>query len=243
MTARQLITDVLQDLGVLGAGENLAPEDAQFVLRRMNQWIDALALEGTIVYFILRTVRALSANVATVTIGTGGTINIVRPDHLDAASLIIDNTASPVTEVPIRMLTDQEWQAVPQKDITNTLLQAIYYDRGWSAGLAIVHLYPVPSVSTTSLVVYSEQALTQFADLDTDYTFPPGYGEFIRTNLPKKIAGGYGKVLTQDQRAEATEARSRLKRSNIRPVERRLPAGTPGTSAGSYFDWRTGESR
>ena len=245
MTARTLISDVLKDIGKLGEGQPLSNDDAQYVLRRLNQWIDSLALEGLLIFTYLRTVKALASGTPSYTIGTGGSINIVRPDDIRPgdAKLIIDTTADPVTEIPIAVFTEQEYRAIPQKDLESPLVQGIYYDRAWTAGLGTIKLYPVPNVATTSLVLHTEVPLSQFADLTTDYTFPPGYPLFLRTNLPREIAPGFGKTLSQEQKDAAKDARAKVKRSNNRIDEASLPIGTPGTRHGQHFNIYTGESR
>lgn len=241
-TARTLIGDVLQDIGVIGVGDYLSDEDAQYVLRLLNEWIDALALEPLTVYYVLPSTRTLAANVASFTIGSGGTLNIVRPDRIIGAGLIINSSApTPVAE-PIAVFTQQQWQGIPMKTLTSPLVQGVYYDRNDVGGLATLFLYPVPSIGTTQLVLYTEQALTGFADLDTTYTFPPGYKRFLRTNLRAEIASGFGKTLKPWQEKQASSSRASVKRSNIRPVELRLPVGTPGTDLGNHYDYRTDEA-
>lgn len=241
MTGRTLITNVMKDIGKLGEGQPLDDGDAQYVLDRMNDWINSLALDGLLVYVYLRTVKVLASGTTSYTIGSGGDINIARPDHLpeDGARLIISNSATTPTTIPLRVFTEQEWRAIPQQTLASAYAQGVYYDRGWTAGLGRVSLWPVPNIGTTSLVLYTETVLSEFADLNTDYTFPPGYREFLRTNLPKKIAGGFGKSLSKEQIDAATEAMVKVKRSNSQPPEMLLPPGTPGAHHGIGYDWRT----
>lgn len=245
MTARELITDVLTDIKVLGAGENLQPEDAVFCLRSLNQWIDGLALDRRTKFFRVRTTKALASGTDTYTIGTGGDINIVRPTEIDhdGARLIIDSSADPTTEIPVHVFTDQEWQAIAQKELESPLVRGLRYDRNWSAGLARIYLWPIPNAGGTSLVLYTDQALAQFANLTTDYTFPPGYERFFRTNFRAEIAGAgsYNKTLTREQSQQAIEARRLVKRANDRPVAAGMDAALLKNE--HTFNYRTGEFR
>lgn len=241
MTGRTLVTNVMKDIGKLGEGQPLDDGDAQYVLDRLNDWIDSLALEGLLIYVYLRTLKVFASGTASYTIGSGGDINIVRPDHIpdDGARLIIDNAASPVTEIPLSVFTEQEWRAIQQKSLASPLAQGVYYDRGWTAGLGRIYPWPVPNVATTTLVLHTEVPLSEFTSLNTDYTFPPGYRLFLRTNLAREIAPGFGKTLSTEQIEAARDARSKLKRSNSHPPEALLPPGTPGAREGVGYDYRT----
>jgi hypothetical protein len=119
---------------------------------------------------------------------------------------------------------------------------AIYYDHDWQGGLAKIYLWPVPTAcGLLKLVLYSPVALLEFPTLDTDYTFPPGYRRFIRTNFAAEIASEYGKQLTADQTAAARQSKAMIKRGNVRPAELRVdPALVHGSD---LWDWRTGQAR
>lgn len=146
----------------------------------------------------LRTVKALTSGTASYTIGSGGAINIARPDKIEQAGLILDNTASTLYERPLPIFTDYEWADVRQKALSTNILYGIFYDRAFSAGLGTVYVYPVPNVNTLSLVLYASQATTTFADLTTDYSLPPGYEDAMFYNLCVRLAGEYGKRLDPD---------------------------------------------
>ena len=248
MTARDLITATLRSIRVLGVGDTLLAEDANDALARLNDWIDGLALERLSIFYVLRTLKLLANDTASYTIGTGGDINIVRPTHIEAAGLVQDVNADPPFERPLEVWTDQRWQGCRQKDLRSTYPQAVYYDHNWvdatasGNGLATLYVWPIPyDCATTQLVLYTPVALQEFATLDTDYTFPPGYRRFIRTNFAAEIASEYGKQLTADQTMAARHAKAQIKRGNIRPGELRVdPALIRGYD---YFDWRTGEPR
>jgi len=243
MTARELVTDILQDLNVVGGDEVPSDHDAHLVLRKMNRWISSLLLENLALFYLARTEHPLTANVASYTVGTGGAINITRPDHFDQVGLILDTAATPPSELPVEILTDQRWQDVLHKSLTSTLVQAVYYDRNWNAGLATLYLWPVPTVGNTALVLYRLAPLTEFADLNTVYTLPPGYELFFETNVLELVAPTFGKQVTTDQAKAAAAARVRVKRANIRPVEIGVDAALLARGSSYAFDIRTGGFR
>jgi len=241
LTARDIITAALKSIRVLGVGDTLLYEDANDAFDRLNDWLDGLALERLTIFYVTRSVVPLQSGKASYTVGVGGEISIVRPTEIEAAGLIQDRTAVPPYEQPLEIWTDQRWQGCRQKDLQSTYPQAIYYDHNWQSGIGRIYLWPVPNTSNTQLILYSPIALTEFATLDTRYTFPPGYRRFIRTNFAAEIASEYGKQLTADQVAAARHAKAQVKRGNVRPAELRVDAAL--IKGGDFFDWRTGEPR
>jgi hypothetical protein len=239
MNGRELVTDALIDLGVIGHGDALDHDVAAFVLRKANDWIKSLALERLTVHVRLRTVHTLGSGTASYTIGSGATINIARPTDIEHAGLIIDSSGDPVTEIPIEVFTEQRWQLIRQKDLDSPLVQGIYYDHGITSGFGRIYPWPVPNVGTTQLVIYTPTALQTFLTLDTDYTYANGYEHFLKTNLLKQIAGSFGKSLSLEQTEAAREARGNVKRTNTRAVEATVDPALLVRS--SVFDWRTGE--
>jgi hypothetical protein len=242
LTARDLITASLRSIRVLGVGDALQAEDANDALDRLNDWLDALALERLTMYYVTRSTKLLGNGICSYTIGLGGDINIVRPTHIEAATLI-QNVHDPTPfEKPIDIWTEQRWQGCRQKNLASTYPTACYYDHNWQEGLARIFLWPVPTdCGLTQLVLYTPVALQEFPTLDTAFSFPPGYRRFIRTNFTAEIASEYGKQLTPDQLMAAKQAKAQIKRGNVRPSELRVDAAL--IRGYDYFDWRTGEPR
>lgn len=233
-TSAQIIYAALRlcVLGLTRAGRGPSTEQLTDGLARLNDMLTTWALEDLLIYTIDRTVQDLDAGTANYTIGDGGDIDIPRPDWILGANLILDANAVPTTETEIDVFTDQEWEGVPQKDLTNTLVRGIYYDHGWSAGLGRVYVSPVPTIGTTQLVLYSLRAISAFTDLTTCRAFPPGYAELLRYELALRLAPEFGGLkdpaLARDL---ATAALARVKKSNIRPVEAMLDWRVPGRGA------------
>ena len=243
MTARQIFQDVLQDIGVYGKTDRIDAADSDLALGLANGWLDSLALESLTVFYLPRTTKVLAAGTKTYTIGTGGAINIVRPTEIERAGLIINNSVPVAQQIekPIAVYTEDDYRRIPMKDLPSAFVEGVFFDKSWSAGLGLVTAYPVPTTATTTLVLYTRQALAQFADLTTDVTYPPGYQYFIRTALRKVFAGSWGKTLTSDQVDELKDARVKVKRANIRLEVRDIDPMTPGFVSGGGYDWRTDE--
>src|SRR5437899_828707 len=141
-TALTLISRALRLIGAFAAGEAIPAADAQDALAVLNDLLDAWRLEALLVYAIDRDVFALSAGVSAYTIGTGGTWNTSRPVRIEQA-FFQDTTVSPVLELPMTILTDQEYESIRVKGTSSTWPLALYYDQNYPLGT--VTLYPVPS--------------------------------------------------------------------------------------------------
>jgi hypothetical protein len=224
-TANDLITQSLRLLNVLNAAEAAQDEDADLGLTVLNQWIDSLGSAHQSKYALLRTVHTLTADTASYTIGSGGTIDIVRPVRLEWAGLVINSGASTVTEIPVHLLTDQEYAEWPQKTLKSSLSSSVWYDHDWSSGLGKVYPLPIPNVSTTQLVLYTSTAIIKFANQSTEYTFPPAYERAILYNLAEELANYYPSsrppqrlpFLAAESLAEVKRANLRLMKATIDP--------------------------
>ena len=235
MKALTLISASMIDIGVLQAGEVPTASEAQDCLLRLNQWIDGLANQRLSIYYVPRVTKTLTASTASYTVGTGGNIDIARPLFLDRAAVIYDNTATIPTETLVRMYSDQEWQMVSQKTLTAAYPTGVYYDYSFSAGLSTIWVWPIPTSTTTTLVLYTpQQALTQFADLTTDYTFPPGYERVLRSNLACEISPMFQTPVTPDLRKQAVDSLADVKRANTRPTQLVLDSALTSRHDGLY---------
>jgi hypothetical protein len=243
VTGNDFVATALKRLGVLAAGETANANDAQDVLSRLNDLVDSWSLDRLWLFTTVRTTKTLTSGTASYTIGAGGAINIARPTWIDRAGLIIDTSASTPTEVRIELLTNQRWQGIQQKTLQSGLSTAVFYDHAWSAGLGNVYPWPIPSVSTTQLVLYTPGvAVSAFADLTTDYTFAPGYRRALWSNLAVEIAPEFGKAVDGATAAIASESRAAVKRANIETPELVVDeALTRGD--GGLWNWRTGDFR
>ena len=219
-SATDFAARALRLLGVIDPTETPSAEDAETAFDCLNDWIDQLGTERQSIYFITRTVHTLSNGTASYTIGSGGTINMARPVWIDNVGLIIDTADPTPVEIAIRLMTDDEWAQRSQKTLTSNLVQGIWYDHNWSSGLARIYVWPIPNLDSTQLVLYTPTALTEFADLSTDYTFPPGYRTAILWNLANELAPFYPAVQPDPRVAKkADEKLAWLKRANLRLSE------------------------
>jgi len=238
-TARKLITSSLRLIGVLASGETALGDDANDGLVVLNDFVDELAAQRLSINATTRTEYPLTAAVSSYTIGVGGDLNQARPLWIPYAGLIIDNTETVPTEIGIDVYSVQQYADIFQKTLASAYVQAIYFDHAWSAGLGNIHVYPVPDIGTTNLVLYTPTAITEFAALDTAYTFPPGYRKMLRYNLAVQLAPEYGRQVDQVIFELAKSSLAIVKAANAtQPGLMRVDSALVGRSG--TWDWRTG---
>lgn len=206
--------------------------------------INAWGLHELTKYMLLRTTQTLTSGTASYTIGTGGTINIVRPTDIRNAGLILDTGATTPVEEPIAVFTDDEYAEWTQKTLQTTYPQGVWYDHNWSAGLGRVYPLPIPNVGTTQLVIYTPVAIATFADRTTDYTFPFGYEEALEYNLAVRLATPMGRnipkfVLMQARASFALLEASNRRLSTVTVDSVRPMGGATSTMTGARFNGGT----
>lgn len=238
-TATQLVVAALRLCreGLKAPGRTASTEQLTDGRLRLNEILDAWGADRLTIPSYLRTTHTLTANTTSYTIGIGGNINIVRPVSIDWAGLIIDTAGDPTTEIPIEVFTPQRWRAILQKGLSSSLAQGIYYDHAWTAGLGRIEPWPVPDVGTTQLVIYSYEALTEFADLTTAYSAPPGYMRAIRLALAVELAPEFGGSTRPTLAQDAKDALGIIKSANLRIVE--LQVDPALVSREGLWNWRT----
>jgi hypothetical protein len=216
-TARDLITNALHDLGVLAKGVAPSSEDLDDAFTALNQWVTDLETQRASMFTQTREVFALTPGVASYTIGPDGAFATVRPLWIDGAS-VIDSASPGAVEIPLAVpLTMREYQGIPQKSLQSTRPDRIYYDAGFvGTGQATICVFPVPSSSGVSLVLYLPRPMQRFADPFTNYAFPPGYERMVRSNLAVELAPMFDVEPSPSLHARARESMASVKRANHR---------------------------
>lgn len=231
MTARVYIRDAMKDLGVLAAGEVPSADEMADGLVALNGLADALGLDRLTLYTLTRTTKTLASGTASYTIGTGGSINLERPTWIDHAGLILDTGASTPIEVPIDVLTDEDYAAWSMKTEQQSQSRAIWYNHGFAASLGLIYPLPIPNVATTQLVLYTPGGMvTAFSTADTDLVAPRGYTRMLRKWLALEIAPMFLVEPSAGLIRQAVDARNMVLGANVRTRRR---VSSPGLAGGA----------
>lgn len=230
-TALQLIQGALGYCGEYDPGETLSSEDSTLGLAQLNSMLDAFAIERLMVYQIVQATNSWASSTASKTIGSGGTINVTRPNRI--VSAYIRDSSS--IDHPLEILRNrEEYDSFSSKTTTNTLPYYLFYDTAYPLGT--IYLYPIPS-ATVTLLYNTWQVLQSFAATSTDLALPPGYQEMIETNLTFRLAPRYGKKVLPEVIMLARESKARIARLNAPETVMKMD---PGVVRGRMFDIQTG---
>jgi len=219
VNAQTILNAAYADLGVIGLGDTLDASLAQDGLRRLNALVNSWGTQTKTMPFIARQVFPTTGGKGgpsnPYTIGPGGDFDTSRPAGLTGAGLLL-NSSSPPVEIPRGVLTDDGWEAIQIKDLSNALWTNVYFNATYSNNLATINLWPVPNTSQNSCVIYRRDIIQGFADLTTAYDFPYGYQEALQYNVAVRMARANGVPLSTipDVVALASQTLGAIKRAN-----------------------------
>jgi hypothetical protein len=259
LTVNDLIVEAEIMSGQYGPGDIVAPNEAYYAWRKLNDLLDLLKTNRLAIYRRARvgpfTVNAGQGDITQspaqpILIGpNAGAGNWVtpRPLWIDYAGVIYTAGAIPNPELKMHVFTMKEWKGIGVKGITSTLTRALIYDEVFdAAGNGNIYLYPVPSASF-QVVLYVPVAVDEFPvdvngnpDFTTSIFFPPAYRIMLISNLAKIISIGVVAV-SADLEALATNSLADLKASNAVENMDQLSCDeatlNPGNEASMTFDW------
>ncbi len=230
VTGLSLVRDAFGILNVFLPGESIPNDDGQFALRTMNRMIGGWSQRARTVPVIAREVFDLVANQGgpsnPYTIGDGGNFDTEKPPNQQsvvAASLIL-TASDPDVEVPLGIYTDDAYDAIQIKEQSNSQPTGLYYNPTYANDLGTIQLWPVPDIATNDLALYLQKPIVRFADLSTTYYLPEGYDDAIVYKLAQRLAGPYGKQLSDDDKQLGVNALALVMRSNTKLTDLRNDA-------------------
>lgn len=215
MTTSDLIAASLKRLGVLDGDETPTGTETNDALIRLNDLIDGWGTERLSMYTSSRTTWTITSGTAAYSIGTGSTVNRVRPVYVDSIRFI-DTSQDPDLEMPLSLLTVEGYAAIPQKALTSTYPTCVYYNLTYPTGT--ITFWMVPTSTTLQGVIYAPVAVTELALADT-ISLPPGYRRFLRDALAVELAPEYAVQPAPSLLQSAIDAKADVKRANIRLLD------------------------
>lgn len=237
MTGRDLITASLKLLGALAPGESLEASEASDGLAAANRMLDSWSNESLVIFDKVREEFVLTAGKQSYTMGTGGDFNTSRPMAIEEALLRV-TTVTPIIELPMDVLTVEEWELIRIKALQSTYPLYLYAEPSYP--LATINIYPNPTAAN-SVVLYSRKPLSQIATLDTALSLPQGYEEALTYNLAIRLAPEYGRAVPDVVGGIAAESKAAIKRTNHR--SRFLRVDRSLESKPDFFNWLTGDTQ
>jgi len=212
-TALNLITDVLLDMGVIADQETPTAAQSTGALVKLNDLIESWNLDPQKLYGSTQYILPFVANQASYTIGSGGDLNISRPNQITQA--FVRNTFAVATQqqdIPITILNDQQWADIPVKGQVGTYPYAVWFDMTYP--LITAYITPIATGSNYSLVIWDNNdnaALT----LSTVLSLPPGYKRALKYGLYIELATGYQIPVPQEIANLAATSKMSIDRQNL----------------------------
>lgn len=211
-----LLTDALIEIGAIAVGETAQAADIQFALRTLNRMLAVWSTEDLTVYTITPQVFPLVSGKQVYTIGAGGDFNTPRPVKIPMVSVLQNPGASNELEIPVSILTDEEWQGVAMKQTPSVF--PVY---AWITGdvpLNNIYFWPVPGSAAYSVKLYAWGLFTTYTQLTTVMSFPNGYEEAILSNLAIMLCPSYGLQPSTILGQRALVSKNAIQSLNVEPV-------------------------
>ena len=218
-TANTLIATGLQMLGVLDPEDTMSAAQARQGLRALNLMVGLWALSPTTSPVTSREVFNLTANVQTYTIGPDGDFDTTRPMGLTGAGLVLGNSSPPI-EIPRAVITNDAWEAIQVKTLSNALFTEVYYNPTYADDLGQISLWPVPDTSANQLVIYRVSQIARFPSLAATVDLPEGTEEAIQMNVTVRLAPYF---TTSIDRASLEEIKTFAKNALAAVMRNNLP--------------------
>ncbi len=222
-------------IGAIQPGEVPSASEGQDALMTLNGMVGQWQTQRLTIFVEERQLFPLTSGQQAYTIGVGGDFNHARPLFLSRASIISNNNPDQPLELPMNLFSTQQWQQqIPTKNIDSALPTTIYYDYSWNAGLGRIYVWPIPNVTNVQICLYLPTAITEFAELAADYTYPPGYWDALVYNLAVRLCPEYGRKLPESVGALAVETLGNIKRANLRIDEMAVDGALLKRTSGMY---------
>lgn len=237
MTAQQLITAALQDIGVAASGELPTPEESANAFSKLNAMLDAWNTERLNIFEISDDVYPLTtASSYTIGRSAGATFAADRPQKIENANII----SADGTNYDLTIYDADKWAGIVYPNVVGMIPQALYCDYAYPN--ATLHLWQPPD-GTQSLELFTWKQIGQLASLATPIFFPPGYQEAILWNLEVRLSPGFGKRIDPAILALAIESKANIQRINLPAITQIIDPAVTGDCQNSFINITTGGFR
>ncbi len=219
-TARSIIQEALETLGVYGPGEVANAADFERGLSVLNQMLDEWSNSSLACWATLEQVITLTPGKWAYTVGPGGDLDGTRPlriERVPGAAYILDQSG---TQYPVTVVDQADWNLRGSRNTNSNFPDMLFYDP--QDPLGIINLDPIPNAGY-QLHFMCFLPLGNFQSLDLPISFPPGYTKAIRLNLCLDLKPFFTSAqIAQDVYMQAANALASVKRTNTKIRQARL---------------------
>lgn len=248
LSATDFIKSALRLVGALRSGLNLSNDELNDAKLVLNSMLDAFSIERIIIPAV--TVQSLDQNQVALTLKANqqayklGNVTgnedflLARPSRIDRVSIMYAASQQTPSEEIMDMYDDVQWQGISNKSSPSLLPQVCFVDESNAVFPDMVlSFWPIPT-QANPVVLYLWQLLQQFADLTSQFLFPPGYAEMLRFNLAVRLAAEFPCDLQKFAIVKdlALESKARIAGINVRAKEATVDeALLPSAGRGNIF--------
>lgn len=193
LTARDIVRAAMQELAVLAGGEEPSASELSDATLRLNGMLKSWAVKGGNLFRETQATVTIPANTASVALPAG-----IR--SVSSARVVVSATQ----ERPLGVFNRSQYLILPNKAAVGQ--PSIFYvaDGG---DIATLHIWPVPTATTTVILDHARVAET-VTDASQTLDIPSEWQEAAYTNLAIRIAPMFGATPSQElyTRAQMLEA-------------------------------------
>lgn len=230
-----LLVDVLQDLGVIAIEEIPTAAELNKTLLKLNNMIETLNTEQTMIYNIEPLVFSFVGGQQTYTLGVGGNWNAARPVKIDDVYIRDVNGI----DLPCDIIDEQKYSSIITKTVQSGLPIVMYDDQSFP--LKNLTFWPVPSGAIYSAVLWCWLPLSSSLTQTSVINLPPGYQRMLTSNLTIEIAPAFGVEPSQSLMEVAASSKAALERINYVVRELAIPSALPRQQeVGTAYAWYAG---
>ena len=208
-TVDQITAGALRLLKVKETGEALTAEESTDGLQALNEIIEEMNLQNLFQVSKKQLTQTLTSNDGTYTFGTGGD-NSTRPLEIFEAYIRDEQNT---IDYPCRIISNEEYSRIPFKTVTSSYPYNLYFRADYP--LSTVELYPVPSISNTTLYMECRAALSTYTAGSDSVDLPPGYIKYLKYQLAVDISPEY-KEASAIVLDTARRQKELIKRTNLK---------------------------
>lgn len=216
-SARDIIQDALERLGIYAPGETMTDADASRGFIKLNDMLGQWGDDYLFVYQLVPTTFTLVIGTAQYTIGATGTptISQPRPTKINSGPGAATATISAVTTL-VNVVSAIEWQSIESISPGNGTPGNLYYDPTYPNGT--LNVSPTPNIGGT-LTFQAWQPIRAFTSLDnpaSSTNYAAGAEETMKANLAIELKPFFSDTpMNPAVSLAAAESKLALRQTNI----------------------------
>jgi hypothetical protein len=228
MTAKEYLENAFTEIGVLIPSDNIPVNDRVWALGKFNRCLKSVASAGVALHLRITDSFPMVIGTQSYTIGTGATINTLRPNVIDQAYVRIEDTDYAVNIRPIH-----EYHGIINKSTPGRPFE-LFYDPTYDDETdGTIYLYYVPD-SIDTMYLISQKPLTTYTDEDSDVVLPGEYEEALVLALAVAISPRFGKRISSDLRINSMKAWQAMIGRNLADQMRGVNMNITGRETSGY---------